>query len=71
MDLGNSIALGSFFVTAGGVAIAAICSRSKKDCSTEVCQEHSGIQASIKNIEGWMQNIDEKVTLLLRNGKGQ
>ena len=73
MELGNAIALGSFFLTAGGVAIAAICTRTKTaaDCVGQKCPEHSGIEKSIESIEVWLKNIDDKVTILLRNGRGQ
>lgn len=73
MDLGNAIALGTLFVSGAGVAIAAIVSKTKTaaDCVGQKCPEHSGIEKSIESIEVWLKNIDDKVTILLRNGRGQ
>ncbi len=75
MDLGNAIALGSLFVTVGGVLIAWICSKAKPACSTnDHCSDHSGVQKAIENLEGWMESINDQlkgINTYLRNGKGQ
>jgi len=75
MDLGNAIALGSLFVTVGGVLIAWICSKPKPDCTAkDHCAEHSGVQKAIENLEGWMESINDQlkgINTYLRNGKSQ
>ena len=67
MEIGTGIAVAGISFAALGVLYRIVPPR----CSSNHCQDHSGVIKSIENIDAWLCKIDEKVTALLRNGKGQ
>lgn len=71
IDIGTGMAIcGGCF---SAVAIFyRIVPRKERDCNAaNHCQDHSGIVKGVANIEGWMKSIDDKITIILRNGRGQ
>lgn len=69
IDIGTGITICGGFFSAVAIFYRMV---PRKECRTsEHCQDHSGIVAGVKNIEGWVKSIDDKVTILLKNGKAQ
>jgi len=69
MDIGTAIAVCGISFSAAAIVFKIV--PDKKKCEADHCQDHSGVIKSIENIDSWLCKIDEKVTALLRNGKGQ
>jgi hypothetical protein len=68
MDVGTSIA-----ICGGCFSVVAIVFKlvPPRKCNEAHCQDHSGIVQSISGVNTWLKSIDDKVTLILKNGKGQ
>lgn len=68
MDVGTAMS-----VCAGCFSFVAIVYKviPPKVCKDRNCPDHSGVMEAISNIKDCLERIDENVTALLKNGKGQ